>query len=69
LLYGIEREIKSLSPELRREERQTHAVPRLKALHEWLELTLRQVSRRSAPANAIRYVLKPEHGQSLTVLL
>jgi transposase len=65
-LYGIEREIKGLSPEQRREERQTHSVPRLKILHEWLELTLRQVARRSALAKAIRYMLKPEHWQSLT---
>ena len=65
-LYRIEREVRGLSPQRRREERQTHAVPLLRSLQRWLTLTLRQVSRRSALAKAIRYMLKPAHWQALT---
>jgi transposase len=65
-LYRIEREIRGCSPEQRREERQKHAVPRLKSLQEWLTVMLSQVSCSSALARAIRYMLKPEHWKSLT---
>jgi transposase len=65
-LYRIEREIRGLSAERRREERQAQAVPKLRSLQQWLTVTLRSVSRRSALAKAIRYMLKPAHWQALT---
>jgi hypothetical protein len=65
-LYRIEREICGLSAERRREDRQAQAVPKLCALQQWLTVTLRQVSRKSALAKAIRYMLKPAHWQGLT---
>lgn len=65
-LYRIEDEIRGLSPQRRCEERQRHAVPKLQSLQQWLTLRLRQVSRSSALAKAIRYMLKPAHWQALT---
>src|SRR6185312_15215875 len=65
-LYGIEREIRGLSPDERRRERQQRAVPLLEALHTWFMSKLAQLPRKSELAKAIRYAIKPEHWPALT---
>lgn len=65
-LYGIEREIRGLSPDERRRERQERAVPLLDALHTWFMSKLAQLPRKSELAKAIRYAVKPEHWPALT---
>lgn len=64
-LYAIEREIRGLSPEKRRCERQTRAVPLLEALRTWLLSQLAQLPSKSALAQAIRYAVKPAHWPAL----
>jgi hypothetical protein len=56
-LYAIETEIRGRPPEERLQVRSTRARPLLESLHEWLEKTLSQVSRKSEIAAAIRYAL------------
>lgn len=56
-LYGIEAQIRGKPPDVRRQERQARAAPKLQALHDWLHDTLRSLSRKSALAGAIRYAL------------
>jgi transposase len=65
-LYAIEREIRGLSPDERRRERQRRAVPLLESLHTWLLSRLAQLSQGSALAKAIRYAIKPAHWPALT---
>lgn len=65
-LYRIEREIRGLSPEARRLERQARSVPKLHALHTWFMSVLVQLSKKSELAKAIRYAVKPAHWQALT---
>lgn len=64
-LYGIETEIRGLSPEDRHSERQARAVPLLDALYTWLMSKLAQLSKKSALAKAIRYAVKPAHWPAL----
>jgi transposase len=56
-LYAIETEIRGQPPETRAAVRQARAGPHLEALHNWLQTTLIQVSKKSALAEAIRYAL------------
>jgi hypothetical protein len=56
-LYAIEKEIRGKPPDLRRAERQARAGPLLDALQTWMQTTLRQLSKKSALAEAIRYAL------------
>ncbi len=56
-LYAVEAEIRGRSPTERAAARQSRAGPHLDALHDWLQLTLTQISKKSALANAIRYAL------------
>lgn len=56
-LYAVEATIRGLPPDQRRSERQARAGPLLHDLHAWLEMTLRQLSRRSDLAVAGRYAL------------
>lgn len=56
-LYAIEAEIRGQPPTQRAAARQSRAGPHLDALHDWLTLTLTQISKKSALANAIRYAL------------
>jgi hypothetical protein len=65
-LYHIEREIRGLSPEARRCERQARSVQKLHALHTWFMSVLVQLSKKSELAKAIRYAVKPAHWQALT---
>ena len=56
-LYKIEAEIRGRSAEERRHARRARAGPLLAAFKPWLEAKLATVSRKSATAEAIRYVL------------
>lgn len=56
-LYGIESEIRGKPPDERRAARQARAAPVLADLHAWFLATLRQVSKKSEVAGAIRYAL------------
>ena len=56
-LYGIEAEIRGKLPAERQRVRQARAGPLLASLHDWLDETLRTLSRKSALADAIRYAL------------
>jgi len=56
-LYAIESEIRGRSPDERRQIRQARARPVLDSLHEWLQTTLAQLSKKSAVATAIGYAL------------
>lgn len=57
LLYAVEEAIRGKPPELRRAERQARAGPVLVALRAWFDATLKQLSQKSALAEAIRYAL------------
>lgn len=57
VLYAVEASIRGKPPEVRLAERQARAGPALAALHTWFEATLRQLSQKSALAEAIRYAL------------
>jgi transposase len=64
-LFRIETEIRGLSPEVRRQERQARAVPLLDALYTWLMSKLAQLPKKSVLAKAIRYAVKPAHWPAL----
>ncbi len=57
-LYAIEKDILGKPPLERQIARISHASPLLTRLHDWLQETLRSLSRKSALAEAIRYALK-----------
>ena len=56
-LYVIEDEIRGRPPEERQQSRQTRARPLLQSLHDWLEVSLTKLSRKSDTTAAIRYAL------------
>jgi transposase len=56
-LYAVEASIRGKPPERRQAERQARAGPVLVALRAWFDTTLRQLSQKSALAEAIRYAL------------
>jgi len=56
-LYAIEAEVRGQPPDRRKAARQARAGPRLAAFKAWLEVTLSQVSTKSALAAAIKYAL------------
>ena len=56
-LYAVEVSIRGKPPEWRQVERQARAGPVLVALRAWFDTTLRQLSQKSALAEAIRYAL------------
>ena len=56
-LYAIEREIRGRPPDERQEVRQTRARPLLESLHDWFELSLTKLSRKSDTTAAVRYAL------------
>ncbi|SBT07461.1 conserved hypothetical protein [Candidatus Propionivibrio aalborgensis] len=58
VLYGIEAKIRGKSPLERQLTREASAAPLRASLHDWLQETLRNLSQRSALAEAIRYALK-----------
>ena len=56
-LYAIEKEIRDVPAEERREIRNTRSRPLLESLKQWLEETLGKLSRKSDTALAVRYAL------------
>jgi len=56
-LYAIEDEVRGRPPDERRQVRQTRARPLLQSLHEWFEVSLTKLSRKSDTTAAIRYAL------------
>ena len=56
-LYAIEDEIRGRPPDERQEVRQTRARPLLQSLHDWFEVSLTKLSRKSDTTAAIRYAL------------
>jgi transposase len=56
-LYAIEDEVRGRPPDERRQARQTRARPLLQSLHEWFEVSLTKLSRKSDTTAAIRYAL------------
>jgi transposase len=57
-LYGIERELKTLTPDERLRQRQQRAAPIAKTLHEWLIAQRAKILDGSATARALDYSLK-----------
>ncbi len=56
-LYAIEREIRGRPPDERQQVRQARARPLLQSLHDWFEVSLTKLSRKSDTTTAIRYAL------------
>jgi transposase len=56
-LYVIESEIRGRPPNERQQVRQTRARPLLQSLHDWFEVSLTKLSRKSDTTMAIRYAL------------
>jgi transposase len=56
-LYAIEGEIRGRPPEVRQQVRQTRARPLLQSLHDWFEVSLAKLSRKSETTRTIRYAL------------
>jgi transposase len=57
-LYAVEAEIRGRPPEERQQVRQARARPLLQSLHDWFEVSLTRLSRKSDTTVAIRYALK-----------
>ena len=56
-LYAIEDEIRGRPPDERQQVRHTRARPLLQSLHDWFEVSLTKLSRKSDTTAAIRYAL------------
>jgi len=56
-LYAIEAAIRGRPPDERQRVRQTRARPLLQSLHDWFEVSLTKLSRKSDTTAAIRYAL------------
>lgn len=56
-LYAIEDDIRGRPPDERHQVRQTRARPLLQSLHDWFEVSLTKLSRKSDTTAAIRYAL------------
>jgi transposase len=56
-LYAIEGKIRGRPPDERQQVRQTRARPLLESLHDWFEVSLNKLSRKSDTTAAIRYAL------------
>ena len=56
-LYQIEADIRGMTPEVRRAEREARASPLLADLYAWLRATVRETSKKSELARAISYTL------------
>src|SRR5499433_114915 len=56
-LYAVEDEIRGRPPDERKQVRQTRARPLLQSLHDWFEVSLTKLSRKSDTTTAIRYAL------------
>jgi transposase len=58
MVYEIEREVQSLTPDERQRIRQARSRPLLDALHRWMLLTRQKITDGSATAKALDYSLK-----------
>ena len=56
-LYAVEDEIRGRPPDERKQVRHTRARPLLQSLHDWFEISLTKLSRKSETTAAIRYAL------------
>src|SRR5215831_6537085 len=56
-LYVIEAEVRGRPPDQRRQVRQTRTRPLLESLHDWFEVSLTKLSRKSDTTATIRYAL------------
>jgi transposase len=56
-LYAIEKEIRGRPPDERQQVRHTWARPLLQSLHDWFNISLSKLSRKSDTTAAIRYAL------------
>ena len=56
-LYAIEEKIRGLPPDKRKQQRQLHAKPLPETPHDWMNRTLRGLSKGSPLSKAIRYAL------------
>lgn len=56
-LYAIERKAKEMSDEERLDYRQTHSMPKLNKLHDWLEINEPKIDKDSKTYQAISYTL------------
>jgi transposase len=56
-LYAIEDDIRGRPPDERQQVRQTRTRPLLQSLHDWFEVSLTKLSRKSDTTAAIRYAL------------
>ena len=56
-LYAIEEEVRGRPPDERQQVRQIRARPLLQSLHDWFEVSLTKLSRKSDTTAAIRYAL------------
>jgi transposase len=56
-LYAIEKEIRGRPPDERQQVRHTRARPLLQSFHEWFNISLTKLSRKSDTTAAIRYAL------------
>lgn len=61
-LYAIEKTIKGKPPDIRQLARIQQALPILNAFYEWLQTTLRTLSKGSAMSKAVSYALKQWDG-------
>jgi transposase len=57
-LYGVEREVKHLDPDARRQIRQTQSKPLADAFYQWMLLQRQKITDGSATARALDYSLK-----------
>ena len=57
-LYGVEREVKHLDPNARRQIRQARSKPLVDAFHPWMVLQRQKITDGSATARALDYSLK-----------
>ena len=57
LLYGVEKQVRGRSPEVRKASRQENAKPVFDDMEEWLHAQLPKISGKSPLAQAIRYAL------------
>ena len=61
-LYAIEKRIKGKPPDLRQQIRAEQALPIIEMFYDWLQTTLRTLSKGSAMSKAIGYALKQWQG-------
>ena len=61
-LYAIEKTIKGKPPDIRQQVREDKVLPILNAFYDWLQATLRTLSKGSAMSKAVNYAIKQWEG-------